>query len=160
MFSDIFKRSNSTSLEKCTYKNTERFSFDGLTYNAKCVKVYDGDTITVACLLFGKLQKFSVRMLKYDSPEVGHRAKSPAEKAWGSVAKEILEKKILNKIITLRCGKFADGYGVRVLGEVICDGENINDFMLTQSFIKPCSGTRGAWEFTKMPDGSLVEKTL
>lgn len=145
-------------LKECTYKNTKKFSFKGQKYDAKCIKVYDGDTITVACLLFGEYQKFSVRMLKYDSPELGHRAKSPAEAAWAKVAKETLAEKILGKLITIHCNDFAGGYGVRVLGEIYCDGENINDFMLGKLFTQPCSGKRKEWFFTEMPDGTPIIK--
>ena len=155
------KRSNATlsketleGLEKCTYKNTNKFSFNGQTYLGKCVKVYDGDTITIACFLFGSYQRFSVRMLRYDTPERGHRAKTTAEAAWGDVAKETLSKKLLGKIVTIQCGEFSGGYGVRILGEIICEGENINDFMYNLPYTQPCDGKRDLWVFALMPDGS------
>lgn len=149
----IFKN---RKLKKCTYKNTEKFSLEGLTFRAKCVKVYDGDTITVVAFLMGKYQRFSVRMLKYDTPELGHRAKSLAEAAWAEVAKKTLSGLILDKIVTIKCSGFADGYGVRILGEIFRKKQNINEFMLNQKFSAPCEGKRSPWRFATMPDGKAA----
>lgn len=62
----------------------------------------------------------------------------------------------MDKIVTVKCGGFADGYGVRILGEVIYKKQNINDLMLEQKYSNPCEGKRCPWRFATMPDGRVA----
>ena len=65
-------------LAKATFKGTKTFIPD--VYYGKVVKVYDGDTITIATRLGGEgpLFRFSVRLLEIDTPE--KRTKNLEEK--------------------------------------------------------------------------------
>jgi len=94
----------------------------------KVIKVYDGDTITVAAFLKGQSQcyRFSVRMRGIDSPEI--KSHNPIEKLAAITSRDNLSEKILNKIIYLKdIGN--EKYG-RVLANVIFEGENMNQWML------------------------------
>lgn len=113
-------------LRSKTNDNTKLFTFDGQVKIAKCVDVYDGDTITVVFKHDNKYQKFKVRMLGYDSPEL--RTRDADEKEYAREAKKQLSEKLLGKIFKLECGKF-DKYG-RLLGTVVLNGVNINEWMI------------------------------
>eukprot|EP01084_Bolivina_argentea_P313181 542320_1 len=104
---------------------------------AKCVKVYDGDTVHIAAPLFNEvIARFRVRLARIDCPEL--RTKDEWEKKAGYIVKEILENKIGNKIIELTNVKY-DKYG-RILSEIILNGENINDWLLDSDWACPYEG--------------------
>ena len=48
------------TLSDCNYENTPTFSFDNQEFEALCVKVYDGDTITVVFKYSGQFHKFGI----------------------------------------------------------------------------------------------------
>jgi micrococcal nuclease len=124
-------------LDACNSKNTKKFCIIG-RYRAKCIETYDGDTITVAFSPFGTdIYAFKVRMLHYNSAEI--KSKNPDEKAQAIVARDYLRSLILNKIIEIDING-SDKYG-RLLGDVICNGCNINQLMLHEGYGKPYDGT-------------------
>ena len=106
------------------------FSFNNEEKQAKCIKVYDGDTITVVFDTFGTLCKHRIRLYGIDTPEI--RTKDLVEKEKGFEARDFLRSIILNKIITIKCGEF-DKYG-RLLGTVIHDGSNINELLIEKKY--------------------------
>ena len=139
------------SLNDCTYANTPRFNFDGKTFEAKCVKVYDGDTITVVFKIFKDYHKFSVRMDGYDSPELRSKESSAVnkelEQKWARRSQKFLSDMIMNKIILLTCKKY-DKYG-RILGSVKLNGMDINDIMLSRGYCRSYSGGhKYGWDFS------------
>ena len=94
---------------------------------AKCVRVYDGDTIHIAAPIFnGIISRFKVRLAKIDTPEL--RTKNEWEKSAAVIVKNLLKNKIENKIIELIDVKY-DKYG-RLLAEVMLNDENINKWLL------------------------------
>ncbi len=105
-------------LTKCTKSNTIYFSLDGMIVSAKCVDVYDGDTITAAIILFDRPFLFKIRLVGINASEI--RNKDLDEKSKAIAARDFLRAAILDKIITIKCGKM-DKYG-RVLGEIY-DGD-------------------------------------
>lgn len=134
------------SLEGCTYDNTNTFNFNNKSIRAKCVKVYDGDTITVVFKLDGEFYKFSIRMNGYDSPEIKTRDK--LEKKYAIISRNYLRELVLDKIVTLECLDY-DKYG-RILANVIVDGENVNDKMLKNGYcVKYDGGKKQKWDFTQ-----------
>lgn len=152
---------NSKLLEDCTYKNTENFSFKNKTFEAKCVKVYDGDTITVVFMVFGEFYKFNVRMEGYDSPEMKPKTKDTElknkEKKWAVASRDLLANMIMNKIVLLNCKGF-DKYG-RVLGTIELNGININNIMIERGYCRPYNGGRKEeWDFTSFEKMSLKNK--
>jgi endonuclease YncB( thermonuclease family) len=129
IFSSIFKhkRKNKVEeghilkkLEKVDLKNCEVF-----VPKIKCgkvVKVYDGDTITIATILpnDNTIYKFSVRLAHVDAPEI--RTKNKAEKYNAIFAAERLREKIMGKIIYLKNLKY-EKFG-RILGDIYLDSED------------------------------------
>lgn len=117
-------------LIECNYKNTPTFSFNKLKFNAKVIKVYDGDTIWVAIKYNHKYVKIKVRLLGIDTPEI--RTKSLEEKEKGILARDYLSNLILNKIVKLHCDKF-DKYG-RLLGKIYFKNKCVNDTMIDKGY--------------------------
>jgi endonuclease YncB( thermonuclease family) len=125
-------------LQNCTIK-TPKWSFEGRTVTAKCVKVYDGDTATFAFIPYpnSKPCSFSCRFLGYNSAEI--KTKDAVEKAKGLAAKEYLSNMILNHIVKLELGAF-DKYG-RILVEVyLPSGFHVNSEMLRSGHGKEYHG--------------------
>lgn len=123
--------------------------FDNIFYNntipfippverGKVIKVYDGDTITVASkILKGKdVYRFSVRLNGIDSPEI--KGKSEGEKMSAIVSRDKLSNLILNKVVRLEDVK-TEKYG-RILAEVYLDNLHINQWMLENKLAEPYDG--------------------
>lgn len=126
-------------LNKCT-KKTPKWSFEGLTVNAICLDVYDGDTSTFAFIPYTGCEpkSFRCRLLRYNSAEI--KSKDENEKRKAKESRDFLSSMILNKIVKLQLGKF-DMYG-RILVEVyLPDGKNVNDEMLKTGHGMPYNGT-------------------
>lgn len=93
------------------------------------IKVYDGDTITIASKLpyeNSPLYRFSVRLNGIDCPEI--KGKDEHEKQCSQLAKQELSDLILNKIITLKNIQ-TEKYG-RILADVYLDDFHLNKHML------------------------------
>lgn len=107
------------------------------------VKVYDGDTITVASKLPYKtslLYRFQVRLLGIDSPEMkGH---TEEEKTAAHNSQRALEALVLNNTVYLENTK-QEKYG-RILADVfvICHGNKIhvNKWLLENGYAVPYDG--------------------
>ncbi len=115
--------------------DTPKFSFSGDAYQSKCVKVYDGDTITVVLKprLDSQYWKFNIRLLSINTAEIRNRDEDEKKKAYA--ARDFLREKILGKIVTIKCGDF-DAFG-RILATVFLDDENINELMLDTGHATP-----------------------
>ena len=103
------------------YKDAVKF-FPDITCG-KVIKVYDGDTLTIATKLSGKgpLYRFSVRLVGIDTPE--KRTKNAEEKVAGYKAMNALKDKALGRIITFEEIQY-DKYG-RILAVPYLDGESL-----------------------------------
>ena len=115
----------------------------------RCIKVYDGDTITIAGKLPYKhspIYRFSVRLNGIDTPEI--KGKDDDEKECAKLARDALKELILNKTVHLRNVQ-TEKYG-RLLAEVVFCGENMNEWMITKRFaVKYDGGTKKSpdnWE--------------
>lgn len=128
-------------LEQCTYENTPEFRISG-THRAKIVKVYDGDTVTVAICLFGnKPERISCRCYGYNSAEI--KSKSPEEKEMGKKSRDYLRSLILHKIVEIEIiidSKNKDPYK-RPLVIIRHEGKIINDLMVENGYGKPYFGS-------------------
>lgn len=118
----------------------------------RVIKVYDGDTITIASKINGlknsPLYRFSVRLNGIDTPEL-KGGKNESEKQVAIMARDWLSGKILNKNIELHEVQ-TEKYG-RLLAEVWFQGKNMNKEMIAQRFaVEYDGGTK------KSPDDWLI----
>jgi len=93
------------------------------------IKVYDGDTITIAGHLpydGSPLYRFSVRLNGIDCAEI--KGKSEEEKVCALRARDQLNQLIMNKIVVLKNVK-NEKYG-RLLADVYVDDLHVNQYML------------------------------
>mgnify|MGYP003783443279 CR=1 FL=1 len=106
------------------------------------IKVYDGDTITIANKLpyeASPLYRFSVRINGIDCPEM--RTSNETEKQCAQLAKEFLLNMIMNKYIYLE-NIDIDKYG-RILADVMIDGQNVSELMIKERLaVRYAGGTK------------------
>ena len=121
----------SSDLLLASFKNTKPF-IPPITF-AKVVKVYDGDTVTVAACLYGKIFRFSMRLLGIDTPEIN--AHSPFENARAIEIRDHLHTLLFDKFVRVKIVD-NDKYGGRYLGYLWTIPTNmcINVHMLEQNF--------------------------
>ena len=118
---------NVSYLENISYDDTILF-IPPIKYG-KVVKVYDGDTITIATTLpfdNSPIYRFSVRLAGIDSPEI--KAKTSIEKMLAMKSKESLEQIILDKVVQLKNISF-EKYG-RILADVYVGDLFVNQWMI------------------------------
>jgi micrococcal nuclease len=104
------------------------------------IKVYDGDTITIASKLpypESPLYRFQVRLNGIDCPEI--KSKNDSEKECSLISKQELSNLILNKVITLKNIQ-TEKYG-RILADVYLDDLNLNKHMLDNRLAVVYDGT-------------------
>ena len=104
-----------------------------------CIKVYDGDTITVASRMpwdGSPLYRFSVRLNGIDTLEI--KGKDEAEKRIAVKARDALRDKILQKQLLLK-NVTTEKYG-RLLADVYCNNVHLNKWMIDQRYAVEYSG--------------------
>tara|TARA_B100001939_G_scaffold104095_1_gene90027 strand:- start:1388 stop:1813 length:426 start_codon:yes stop_codon:yes gene_type:complete len=104
-------------------------------YSCKVERVVDGDTIDVILDLgFSVSYKSRVRLYGIDTPE--SRTRNKDEKARGKLASAFLSKaiEIADQVVIRTELKDSRGKFGRVLGTVVCDGEDINQGMVDGGF--------------------------
>jgi micrococcal nuclease len=137
------KKNEAAYLENINYKDTCPF-IPPIIYG-KVVKVYDGDTITIAAKLPYKdspIYRFSVRFAGIDSPEI--KGETATESLLAIKARDALHQLIFGKIIELRnTGK--EKYG-RILADVYLDDFHINKWLLDKKYaVKYDGGKKKPW---------------
>jgi len=118
-------------LETIEYNDTIPFTFP-IKYG-KVIKVYDGDTITIAAKLpntNGPVYRFSVRLDGIDTPEI--RGKSVAERELAKQARDVLHELIYGKVVELR-NVANEKYG-RILADVYIGDTNVNQWLVSENF--------------------------
>lgn len=121
----------SNRLESIHYENTTPF-VPPIIYG-KVVKVYDGDTITIASPLpypDSPIYRFQVRLNGIDSPEM--KAKSSIEKMLAISARDALSNLVLHKIVQLKHTSI-EKYG-RLLADVYLGELNVNQWLINNKF--------------------------
>lgn len=115
--------------------STPMFNFKNHKVIAKCVKVYDGDTVHLCMFVNGMKtpKRFVCRLEGINTPEL--KSKNQAEKKDAIIARDYLKQQILDKIVFVKCGDF-DKYG-RLLVKIYkynistrIRGKLINDMLL------------------------------
>ena len=123
-----------------TYENSIPF-VPPITYG-KVIKVYDGDTITIAAKLpypQSPVYRISVRLNGIDTPEI--KGTGQKEKELAKKVRDVLHEKLINKIVYLK-NTSSEKYG-RILADVYVDTICINDWLIEQGFaVKYNGGTK------------------
>lgn len=124
-------------LENIDYNDTTPF-VPPIQYG-KVIKVYDGDTITIASVLpntTSPIYRFSVRLNGIDAPEI--KGKTPEEKELAICVRDALSEKIYGKIVELR-NVGNEKYG-RILADVYLEDEHINQWLIDSNYAVPYDG--------------------
>lgn len=133
-------------LLETTNIKTSKFTLLGHKTYAKCVYVYDGDTIHVVFKMpnTNECYKWVIRMNGIDTPEM--KSKNIAEKKAAVIARDFLKEQILDKIVIVDCMEF-DKYG-RLLAEVYSEGieVSLSHQMIEKGYAKAYDGgTKAGW---------------
>lgn len=140
-----------TYLDTIEYKDTIPF-IPPIVYG-KVIKIYDGDTITIAAKLpfeGSPIYRFSVRLNGIDSPEI--KGKSASEKKSAIKSRDALHNLIFDKVVELR-GNSKEKYG-RLLADLYytddsgnCSGSgdsktkiHVNQWMIDNKYAVPYDG--------------------
>ena len=99
------------------------------------IKVYDGDTITIATQVYDDptMYRFSVRLLGINAPEI--RTRDADEKRSAKVAQQVLSDAVIGKNVTLK-NVTVEKYG-RLLADVYLGDQNINEYLLQNQVVEP-----------------------
>ena len=135
------KNNSSSNTHKIIkWENTVPFTFP--IYGGQVIKVYDGDTITIASKLpydASPLYRFSVRLNGLDAPEI--KGKTEEEKSAAITVRNTLSNLILHKTVTLKNIE-NEKYG-RILADVYLDDLHINKWLLDNRYaVKYDGGTK------------------
>ena len=100
------------------------------------IKVYDGDTITIATQIYNDTNwyKFNIRLYGIDTPEIKGPNSEIAKKIRNNLILLILHKKVRIEILPTN-----DKYG-RLLGNVFIDDLHINNWLLANNMALPYEG--------------------
>ena len=137
LYHEIAKKNYDEYLKSVEYKDTVRFIPP--IVHGKVIKVYDGDTITIASKLPDTnfpIYRFSVRFRGIDSAEI--KGVTEKEKSIAIMARDKLHELIYGKIVTLK-NLGTEKYG-RVLADVYLDNLFVNKWMLDNHYAVPYEG--------------------
>ena len=109
----------------------------------KVIKVYDGDTITIASKMPFKeidspIYRFRVRFAGINSPEI--KGDSEKECSLAIQSRDALHKLIFGKIVELR-NNGTEKYG-RILADIYLDNLHINKWMLDKKLAVKYNGSK------------------
>ena len=135
-------------MEHIQYKDCKPFIPD-IQYG-KVIKVYDGDTITIAAKLPYEscpYYRWSVRLKGIDCPEM--KSKNMNEKQCAKIAQKTLSDLILNQIVEIKHVEL-EKYG-RVLADVYFQNIHLSSFMIEKKLAVAYNGK------TKTPPEDWLE---
>lgn len=132
-------REDGTDIE---WSDTIEFTFP--INGGRVIKVYDGDTITIASKLpydNSPLYRLSVRLNGIDTPEMKGKDVGEEEKEVAKKAQEFVSNLILNKYVRLENVK-SEKYG-RILADVFINDIHLNELLLRERYaVKYDGGTK------------------
>lgn len=114
----------------------------GVTYDAKILRVNDGDTVVIAAPFLPAPFKpeLAVRIFGVDTPEKGHRAQCPSEDQRGQAASAFTK----NAVATTQKHQVTlygwDKFGGRVLGDMILNGVSLRAELIKNGFAREYFG--------------------
>lgn len=115
---------------------------NGVTYDAKIVRVNDGDTVVISAPFLPAPLKpeLAVRVYGVDTPEKGFRAQCPQEDKRGQEAsaftKNAVAKSSKHQVIIYGWDKF----GGRILGDMILDGYSLRELLISNNYARAYFG--------------------
>lgn len=125
-----------TKLENCTLKNTKPTVYKFI--RAKVLKVYDGDTITIAAFHDGNFCRFNVRIFGIDCDEI--KGGTEITKRNAQLAKQYVSALVLNKIVDIEImNDIHEKFG-RLLAKVSINGISVADKLLSLGLARPYDG--------------------
>ena len=118
----------------------------GATYDAKILRVTDGDTVVIAAPFLPAPFKpeLAIRVFGVDTPEKGFRAQCPSEAQRGEAA-SAFTKNAINQAAA-QGGKFQvtmygwDKFGGRVLGDILVNGQSLRAALIANGFAREYYG--------------------
>lgn len=114
----------------------------GVLYDAKIVRVNDGDTVVIAAPYLPAPLKpeLAVRIYGVDTPEKGFRAQCPSEDQRGQAASAFTK----NAVSTTQKHQVVlygwDKFGGRVLGDIILNGVSLRAELIKNGFAREYFG--------------------
>ena len=114
----------------------------GATYDAKIIRISDGDTIVIAAPFLPAPLKpeLAVRIFGVDTPEKGHRAQCPQENERALVASKFTTQAIQShpkhQVIIYGWDKF----GGRILGDILVNGQSIRQGLIANGLAREYYG--------------------
>lgn len=114
----------------------------GVTYDAKIVRVNDGDTVVISAPFLPAPLKpeLAVRVFGVDTPEKGFRAQCPSEDQRGQAATAFTKNAVAStqkhQVILYGWDKF----GGRVLGDIILNGVSLRSELIKNGFAREYYG--------------------
>ena len=114
----------------------------GVTYDAKIIRVNDGDTVVIAAPYLPAPLKpeLAVRIFGVDTPEKGHRAQCPSEEQRGQAASAFTKNAVAStqkhQVILYGWDKF----GGRILGDIILNGVSLRAELIKNGYAREYFG--------------------
>lgn len=135
---------SSNQLQYVEYKNTVEFIPP--IQSGKVVKVYDGDTITIASKMpyrGSPIYRFHVRIAGINTPEM--KGNGEAEKIFAIKSRNALYSLIYGKMVILS-NTSIEKYG-RILADVWIGTINVGEWLLENGYaVKYNGGTKHKWQ--------------
>ena len=118
----------------------------GATYDAKILRVSDGDTVVISAPFLPAPFKpeLAIRVFGVDTPEKGFRAQCPSEAQRGEAA-SAFTKNAINQAAA-QGGRFQvtmygwDKFGGRVLGDILINGQSLRAALIANGFAREYYG--------------------
>lgn len=129
------------ALRDGTCSRAPRFSLRGFQGWAYCDSVYDGDTCQLSFLHPNSTlspYRWTCRLARIETPEIGRKAASPEEHARGIAARDTLAKLLLRKLVWIHITSM--GKYKRPVVEIYTSSDestNVNNEMLACGAAKP-----------------------
>jgi endonuclease YncB( thermonuclease family) len=124
------------------WEDTTEFIFP--VHGGRVIKVYDGDTITIASkmpfkTMTGPIYRFSIRLNGINTPEMKGKNISDDEKNAAIQVQHFVSNLLLNKYVSLKNVK-NEKYG-RILADVYIENIHVNELLLKERYAVPYDGT-------------------
>jgi endonuclease YncB( thermonuclease family) len=115
---------------------------NGVTYDAKIVRVNDGDTVVISAPFLPAPLKpeLAVRIFGVDTPEKGHRAQCASEDQRGQAATAFTKNAVAStqkhQVVIYGWDKF----GGRILGDMILNGVSLRAELIKNGYAREYYG--------------------